>query len=57
MLILTRRLGESIRIGDDIEVTFLEERGHQIRVGVTAPRSVPVHRTEVWDRIERESVE
>jgi carbon storage regulator len=57
MLILTRRLGEAIRIGDDIEVTILEERGHQIRVGVTAPREVPVHRSEVWERIERESVE
>ena len=57
MLILTRRPGETIRIGDDIEITILEKRGHQIRVGVTAPRSLPVHRSEVWERIERENAE
>ena len=57
MLILTRRPGETIRIGDDIEVTILEKQGHQIRVGVTAPRSLPVHRSEVWERIERENAE
>ena len=57
MLILTRRPGETIRIGDDIEVTILEKRGHQIRVGVTSPRSLPVHRSELWERIERENAE
>ena len=57
MLVLTRRVGESIRIGDDIEVTILEDRGHQIRVGIEAPKEVPVHRSEVLERIDHESVE
>ncbi|WP_325435137.1 carbon storage regulator CsrA [Pseudomonas nitroreducens] len=51
MLILNRRPGETIRIGDDIEVTVLSITGNQIRLGVTAPRDVEVHRQEVYERI------
>ncbi|WP_448681398.1 carbon storage regulator CsrA [Pseudomonas nicosulfuronedens] len=51
MLILTRRPGETIRIGDDIEVTVLGIQGNQIRIGVTAPRDTEVHRQEVYERI------
>ncbi len=54
MLILTRRIGESIRIGDDVCVTVLEVKGQQVRVGIAAPTSVRVHREEVFHRIERE---
>ncbi|WP_440468076.1 carbon storage regulator CsrA [Pseudomonas sp. YH-1] len=51
MLILNRRPGETIRIGDDIEVTVLSITGNQIRIGVTAPRDIEVHRQEVYERI------
>jgi len=52
MLVLTRRLGESINIGDDIVVTVLEVRGDQIRIGISAPRDVQVHREEVWRELQ-----
>ena len=53
MLVLTRRPGETLIIGEDIRVTVLEVSGHQVRLGVTAPREVPVHREEVaeWIRV------
>lgn len=51
MLIFTRRPGESFHIGDDVVVHVLEQQGNQVRVGVVAPKSVPVHRSEVYDRI------
>ena len=51
MLILTRKLGESIRIGDDITLTVLSVKGNQIRLGIDAPREVEVHRQEIYDRI------
>jgi carbon storage regulator len=54
MLILTRRPGESVKIGDDITVTVLGVRGNQLRLGFTAPRSVTVHREEVYERIRSE---
>lgn len=54
MLILTRRIGETLNIGDNIEVTVLGIKGNQVRIGITAPRDVPVHRSEVLDRIQRE---
>jgi carbon storage regulator len=54
MLILTRRSGEILRIGDDISVQVLEVNGMQIRLGITAPKSVAVHREEVFQRIARE---
>jgi len=54
MLILTRKLGETIRIGSDIVVTVLAVNGNQVRVGIGAPKDVAVHREEVFDRIKRE---
>lgn len=51
MLILTRRVGETLMIGDDITVTVLSVKGNQIRIGVNAPRELPVHREEVYERI------
>ena len=54
MLILTRRPGESVKIGDDITVTVLGVRGNQLRLGFTAPQNVAVHREEVYERIQSE---
>ena len=54
MLILTRRVGESLRIGDEVTVTVLGIKGSQVRIGVNAPKSVSVHREEVYDRINEE---
>ncbi|WP_456433573.1 carbon storage regulator CsrA [Thermosulfuriphilus sp.] len=55
MLVLTRREGESIAIGDDIEVTVLEIRGRNVRLGIKAPPEMPVHRLEVYLRIQEEN--
>lgn len=51
MLILTRRPGEAIRIGDDVEIYVVAVNGNQIRLGIKAPKSVPVHREEIYARI------
>jgi len=55
LLVLTRRLNQSIKIGDDIEIMIIEVRGDQVRLGVTAPRSVAVHRKEVYLQIQQEN--
>lgn len=55
MLILTRRPGETIRIGDNVEVVCLDVNSRQVRIGVTAPKDVPVHRNEVYDRIKAQT--
>lgn len=57
MLILTRRVGETVMIGDEITVTVLGVKGNQVRVGVNAPKSVAVHRQEIFERIQREKDE
>lgn len=54
MLILTRRVGESLMIGDEINVTVLSIRGNQVRIGVNAPKNVSVHREEIYERIRSE---
>ncbi len=56
MLVLTRKSGESIVIGEDIVVTVLEVRGEQVRLGIRAPREVPVHREEVFAQIKAENI-
>jgi len=54
MLILTRRVGETVMIGDDVTITVLGVKGNQVRVGINAPKSVAVHREEIYERIKRE---
>jgi carbon storage regulator len=54
MLILTRRVGERLMIGDDVSVTVLGVKGNQVRIGVDAPASVGVHREEIYERIQSE---
>ena len=55
MLILTRRVGETLMVGDDVTVTVLGVKGNQVRIGVNAPKDVAVHREEIYDRIKKES--
>jgi len=54
MLILTRRISESVIIGDDVKITVLGVKGSQVRIGIEAPKSVSVHREEIYERIQRE---
>jgi carbon storage regulator len=54
MLILTRRVGETVMIGNDVTVTILGVKGNQVRVGINAPKNVAVHREEIYERIRRE---
>lgn len=57
MLVLTRRLGETICINDDIKIVIQNIRGHQVRVGISAPRDTVVHREEIYQRIQKENRE
>ena len=54
MLVLSRQKDESIVIGDDVEVTIVDVRGNKVRLGITAPKNISVHRREVYDAIQRE---
>lgn len=54
MLILTRRVGETLMIGDDVTITVLGIKGHQVRLGINAPKEVSVHREEIYQRIQEE---
>jgi len=57
MLILTRRVGETLMVGDDVTVTVLGVKGNQVRIGVNAPKDVSVHREEIYQRIQKEKEE
>ena len=57
MLILTRRPEEVIRVGDEITITLLGIKGNQVRIGIDAPRTIPVHRAEIYHRIQAEAAE
>lgn len=57
MLILTRRVGETLMIGDDVSVTVLGVKGNQVRLGINAPKNVAVHREEIYERIRHEQSE
>jgi len=53
MLILTRRVGETVMVGDDVSVTIIGVKGNQVRIGISAPKDVAVHREEIYERIQR----
>ena len=55
MLLLTRKLGENIRIGDDVKITIVEVKGNHVKLGIDVPPSVKVHREEIYERIQEEN--
>lgn len=55
MLILTRRIEETFRVGNDVKITVLGVQGNQVRIGISAPKSVKVHREEIWQKINKDS--
>jgi len=57
MLVLSREKDESIMIGDDVEITIVDVRGYKVRLGITAPKSIPVHRREIYDAIKRKKAQ
>jgi len=57
MLVLSRQKDESIMIGDEVEITIVDVRGDKVRLGITAPKSIPVHRREIYDAIQREKTQ
>ena len=57
MLVLTRHVGKSVKIGSEVTVTVLAVKGHQIQLGIEAPKAMPVHRQEVFERIRRQGTE
>jgi carbon storage regulator len=57
MLVLSRQRDESIMIGDDVEITIVDVRGDKVRLGINAPKHIPVHRREIYDAIQREKAE
>lgn len=54
MLILTRKVGEALMVGDDVNITVLGVKGNQVRIGVSAPKEIAVHREEIYQRIQKE---
>jgi carbon storage regulator len=56
MLILTRRIGETLMIGNEVTVTVLSIKGNQVRLGINAPKDVEVHREEIYDRVQKEKL-
>jgi len=56
MLILTRRIGETLMVGDEVTVTVLDVKGNQVRIGINAPKSVQVHREEIYQLIQNENL-
>ena len=57
MLILTRKVGQTLMVGDDVTVTILGTKGNQVKIGVNAPKNVAVHREEIYNRIQKEQAE
>ena len=57
MLVLSRQRDESIMIGDDVEIIIVDVRGDKVRLGITAPKEIPVHRREIYDAIQREKAQ